>query len=132
MKETLIRSINHISKKRKIKYSFDQKDKLIATYTGFNNTFAEFIDILLSIDENEIIISIIPKLTFEYLDIVKVDGFIKMMKRDDNKLELSMKINRSNDFEKDLEYIYSLVFSKNVSDIYFSLIIKDWHNRISQ
>ena len=54
------------------------------------------------------------------------------MKRDDNKLELSMKINRSNDFEKDLEYIYSLVFSKNVSDIYFSLIIKDWHNRISQ
>lgn len=130
MNSKIIDIINKVSRKRKIKYQYVCNDMIVGTYYGFNDNFSEFLDITFIIQEEKMIINIVPDITFEYLNNFNSLDDITIIKLDDNKIKITYSTNfKMNEIEEKMKKVYDSVFSKKVRDYYFHLLVLNWKNK---
>jgi hypothetical protein len=103
---------------------------IVGTYYGFNDNFSEFLDITFIIQEEKMIINIVPDITFEYLNNFNSLDDITIIKLDDNKIKITYSTNfKMNEIKEKMEKVYDSVFSKKVIDYYFHLLVLNWKNK---
>ena len=130
MNYKIIDIINKVSRKRKIKYQYVCNDMIVGTYYGFNDNFSEFLDITFIIQEEKMIINIVPDFTFEYLNNFNSLDDITITKLEDNKIKITYSTNfKMNEIKEKMEKVYDSVFSKKVRDYYFHLLVLNWKNK---
>ena len=130
MNSKIIDIINKVSRKRKIKYQYVYNDMIVGTYYGFNDNFSEFLDITFIIQEEKMIINIVPDITFEYLNNFNSLDDINITKLKDNKIKITYSTTfKMNEIKEKMEKVYDSVFSKKVRDYYFHLLVLNWKNK---
>lgn len=133
MKANIIKSIDKISRKRKIKYKYISSENIIGSYFGFNEIFSEFLDITIYLQQDNILIEVIPNITFEYINNFKTIDKINIIKTDGHKIKISTSVEFNIDETKiKLQELYDRVFSKKVIDYYFNLLIENYQNKLNK
>ena len=133
MKSEIINIIDKVSKKRKIKYQYVCNDMIVGTYYGFNDNFAEFLNITFIIQKDKMIINIVPDITFDSLNNFKSLDETNITKLDDNKIKITYTTDfEINEIKEKMEDLYNQIFSKKVVDYYLNLLIENWKNKLTK
>ena len=119
-----LKVVRRISKKYGIKFSFYEGENTLCKYSGFNNFFAEFIDVELVISQDSIELFISPELTFSNINKIPSCHHALVSKIND-RLVYKHQIDITANIKDDLKSLFSHAFSKEILKHYFSLVIRD-------
>ena len=121
-----LKILNKLSKKYKIQYYYEQGKKDLYKYYGFNDFFAEFIDVELLITSSSIEFYLSPELTFDNIQKIPRLNGIKVDKLENNRIIYYIDKECIKDLKKTIAEIYKDLFSIEVKKHYFNLILTDY------
>ena len=128
MNKKTLKIVDRISKKYRIHYTYTYTDKLMCKYYGFNNFYAEFIDVELVIDSNCIKLYFSPEITFFNIHKIQKLNNIEAKLVNDRIVYYICK-NYKENIKEELINMYSIIFSKDTLRHYFNLILSDSKNK---